>query len=96
MFHVKETDGGVSFAVKVIPRSSRCEISGIRGDALVIKLTDPPLEGRANSACIECIAGFLDLPKSNVRIIAGFKAKNKRLLVTGITREQVVSRIGGL
>ncbi|HAJ26196.1 MAG TPA: hypothetical protein DCG53_02940 [Syntrophus sp. (in: bacteria)] len=45
---IKETAAGVLLALKVLPRSSRCAIIGPHGDALKIKVTSPPLEGRAN------------------------------------------------
>lgn len=93
MLHIKETGKGISFAVRVIPRASRREVAGVRGDTLKIKLTAPPVEGKANEACVDLIADFLRVPKSSVTIIAGSKTKNKRLFVAGIGRELLESRL---
>ncbi|HET57912.1 MAG TPA: DUF167 domain-containing protein [Deltaproteobacteria bacterium] len=96
MLHITEKNGGVIFAVRVLPRSSRSEIAGLHGGALKVRITAAPVEGKANEACVACIADFLGVPKSRVEIIAGSTAKNKRLFVAGMTRTQVESRINDL
>jgi uncharacterized protein (TIGR00251 family) len=53
---IAETDGGVTFAVHVVPRSSRNQIVGVEGGALKVKLSAPPVEGAANAALIEFVA----------------------------------------
>jgi uncharacterized protein (TIGR00251 family) len=50
---IRQSSGGVTFAVKVHPRAKRNAITGELGDALKVSLTSPPVEGRANEACIE-------------------------------------------
>jgi uncharacterized protein len=47
------SNDGVTFAVKVHPRAKRNAIAGEVGDALKVSLTTPPVEGRANEACLE-------------------------------------------
>jgi hypothetical protein len=53
---IAESNGSVTFAVRVAPRSSRNQIVGVEGGTLKIKLTAPPVEGAANAALIEFIA----------------------------------------
>ena len=53
MLLIHESDGGVSFAVKVHPRARKNAITGQLGDALKVSLTTPAVEGRANEACID-------------------------------------------
>jgi uncharacterized protein len=96
VFQITEKDGGVIFAVRVLPRSSRNEIAGLHGGALKVRITAAPVEGKANEACVACIAGFLSVPKSSVEIIAGSTTKNKRLFVAGVTRNLLESRINDL
>ncbi len=93
MLPITETEEGVSFAVRIVPRSSRNEIAGIQDDALKIKLTAPPVEGRANEACVKYLSRVLGVAGSCVTITAGLKSKNKRLFVAGITRAELESRI---
>ena len=86
---ITEANGGVTFAVRVVPRSSRNQIVGVEGGALKIKLTAPPVEGAANAALIEFIAEWLGVRQSAVSIVSGDKARNKLVRVSGVTRPYV-------
>ena len=72
-FH--ETSAGISFAVKVHPRAKKNAITGEVGDALKLALTAPPVEGRANDACIEFFANLLKVPRSSVTIASGANSR---------------------
>ncbi len=89
---ITEALGSVTFAVRVVPRSSRNQIVGVESGALKIKLTAPPVEGAANAALIEFVAEWLGVRRSAVSIVRGDKARNKLVRVNGVTREQVVGR----
>jgi uncharacterized protein (TIGR00251 family) len=86
---IAEAGGGVTFAVQVIPRSSRNQVAGVQGDALKVKLTAPPVEGAANAALIEFLAKQLGVRKSAVSILSGDKSRHKTVRVEGVTRVQV-------
>lgn len=90
-----ESDGAVTFAVRVIPRSSRNELVGMQGDALKVKLTAPPVEGAANAALIAFLAKRLGVRKSAVSIVAGERNRDKRVRVEGVTRERVERTLSG-
>lgn len=90
---ITEANGGVTFAVRVAPRSSRNQIVGVEGGALKIKLTAPPVEGAANAALIEFVARWLGVRRSAVSIVSGDRARNKVVRVNGVTREQMLTRI---
>ncbi len=90
---ISEAKGCVTFAVRVVPRSSRNQIVGVEGEALKIKLTAPPVEGAANTALIEFVAEWLDVRRSAVSIIRGDKTRNKLVQVKDVTREQVLGRV---
>ena len=66
-----ETDTGITFSVRLQPRAKRDAIVGELGDALKIALTAPPVDGRANEACIEFLAEAFDVPRSSVTIVSG-------------------------
>ena len=89
MFAIHKSGQGVSFAVKVHPRAKKNAITGELGDALKVSLTTPPVEGRANEACIEFFAKLLNVPRSSVTIASGQTSRNKVIRVTGLTAEQV-------
>lgn len=62
--------------VKVKPNSKVGEVSR-EGDSFVVKVKEPPREGRANRAVIKLLAEHFGVPQSQVRIIGGFTTKNK-------------------
>jgi uncharacterized protein (TIGR00251 family) len=94
MFTVHESDAGVTFAIKVHPRAKKNAITGEFGDALKVSLTTPPVEGRANEACIEFFAKLLKVPRSSVTIASGQSSRNKVIRVNGVTAQQVRERLG--
>lgn len=85
--------GTITFAVRVQPRASRDEISGVMDGALKIRLCAPAVENRANEALVEYIAGVLKTPKSAVRIRSGEQSRSKRVEVFGVTRREIENLI---
>lgn len=81
----------VFFRVRVQPRASRDAIAGEHGGALKVRLTAPPVEGRANDSLRHLLAEHLNVPVSAVRIVAGENSRNKRVSIAGITRAQVLA-----
>jgi uncharacterized protein (TIGR00251 family) len=88
---IRETPKGVVFKAAIQPKGARNEIVGLKGDALKIKLTAPPVEGAANRMCIEFLARSLKVRKSDVEIIRGKRGREKQVLVRSATREKVES-----
>jgi len=93
MISIKETADGVVFNIRVLPRSSRCEIAGIQNDALKLKITAPPVEGKANEECIRFLSDTLGVKQNRISIKAGRKSKNKSIAITGVTRKDIESII---
>ncbi|MGO9084259.1 MAG: DUF167 domain-containing protein [Candidatus Sulfotelmatobacter sp.] len=91
---INQDSNGVSFAVRVHPRAKKNAITGELGDALKVSLTTPPVEGRANEACIEFFAKLLRVPRSSVTIASGQTSRNKVIRVAGVTAEQVREKLG--
>jgi uncharacterized protein (TIGR00251 family) len=86
---VEERSGCVRFRVRVQARASRSEIVGIHGDALKIRLAAPPVDGAANAALVELIAGALSVPRRCVRIVVGETARAKIVEVDGASAENI-------
>ena len=89
MITIREAPGGVTFQVRVQPRAKKNAIVGELGEALKLTLTAPPVEGRANEACIAFFAELLDVPRSSVTIASGESSRNKVIRVAGVTAERV-------
>ena len=90
LFEVSEQNGEVRFAVRVQPRASRTSLEGVRDGALLVRLTVPPVEGEANEALVTLLASRLNVPKSAVRILSGEHGRNKRVEISGVTRQQIL------
>lgn len=68
--------------VRVQPRASRDEIIGPHGeDALKIRITAPPVEGKANTHLIRFIARAFGVARSQVNLLGGEGSRNKRLSI---------------
>ena len=94
MISIHDTAAGAAFAIKVHPRAKRNAITGAIGDALKVALTAPPVDGKANQACIEFFAKLLKVPRSSVTIASGQASRNKVIWVAGVSPEEVRKRIG--
>lgn len=75
--------------MKVHPKAKRERISGLLGDALKLEVAAPPIDGRANDACISFFSKFLKVPRSSVTIAAGLHSRNKVIRITGISADAV-------
>ncbi len=93
MIPIRDIAGGASFAVRVQPRAKRNAVAGTMGDALKLALTSPPVEGRANEACIEFLARLLGVPRSSIQIASGETSRNKVIRVGGLSARTVGERL---
>ena len=94
MAAINNSPPGATFAVKVHPRAKKNAITGTVGDALKLSLTAPPVDGKANAACIDFFAKLLKVPRSSITIAAGETSQNKVIRVAGLSAEKVRSRLG--
>lgn len=86
---IQRTATGVRLSVRVQPRASANEIVGLHGDALKVRLTAPPVEGAANRALVELLAGTFGIPVRAVTIVAGASSRTKVVELDGVTEERV-------
>jgi uncharacterized protein (TIGR00251 family) len=91
---VKVHAEGVMVAISVSPRSSSNAVVAIDDEWVRIRLTAPPVDGKANAALTRYCAEVLGVPRSSVTIIAGASSKRKRLLVdAGLNAETIFTRL---
>jgi uncharacterized protein (TIGR00251 family) len=86
---VSSTETGIRFAVRVQPRASSNEITGVYGTALKIRLQAPPVEGAANDALVSYLADLLGVSRRSVRIVSGESSRNKTVEVAGVTAQRI-------
>lgn len=70
--------------VKVVPGSSRNQIVGWLGDALKIKVTAPPENGRANEAVVSLLAERLGLAADAIAVASGHSSPSKVIAIHGL------------
>ncbi|MGC2112319.1 MAG: DUF167 domain-containing protein [Candidatus Korobacteraceae bacterium] len=93
MIPIRDTPSGATFQIRVQPRAKKNAIIGEVGEALKLALTAPPIEGRANEACIAFLAELLNVSRSSVTIAAGESSRNKVIRVAGLNAAQVEGRL---
>jgi uncharacterized protein len=96
MIPIRDTASGATFQVKVQPRARKNAITGEIGEALKVALTAPPIEGRANEACISFLAELLNVARSSITIAAGETSRNKLIRISGLSAAQVEAKLRGV
>jgi hypothetical protein len=69
--------GALRVVVYVHPRSRRTAIVGAYREGLKIQVIAPPVDGAANEAVIDLVAGTLGVPRRTVCILQGAGARRK-------------------
>ena len=87
----QESNGGVTFAVRVIPRASKSEVTGGQNGGLKVKLKSPPVDGAANEELIRVIAREFSVARSAVDIVSGQTSKSKRVRITTADPKAVIA-----
>ena len=85
---IKPCDNGIRFSAIIQPRSSKNEVTGVYNDALKIRLTSPPVDNKANKACMSFFAKWLGISPSKISIVQGLSSKNKTIEVEDLTEKQ--------
>lgn len=79
--------------VRVIPRSPRTRVDGRRGDAILIRLKAPPVDGAANDALIAFLSDVLDIPRRAIAIVSGQTSRDKRVSIEGLDTATATARL---
>ncbi len=83
-------DGGSRLQVAVVPGAKRTGADGLHDGCLRVRLTAPPVDGKANDALQAWLAEELHLPRRGVRLERGASARRK-LLALDAAPEQVAA-----
>ncbi len=81
------------FDVRVIARAPQEEFGGIRGSALVVRVSAPPVGGAANEALLRMLSDALGVPTSDLAIISGHHSRDKALRVVGLSATELKERL---
>jgi uncharacterized protein len=95
---VRPNKDGVRLIVRAQPRASRSAITGVMDDGalkVAVAVAAPPVDGAANDAIVELLAGVLGVPRRSVSIARGETGRNKQVDVEGIDVATAIERIRG-
>jgi uncharacterized protein len=87
---------GAVVEVTVVPRASADRVGPYAGGVLRVRVVRPPADGEANRAVIRLVARAIGLAPSSVRVLAGERARRKRLGVDGIAQDELDRRLRSL
>jgi hypothetical protein len=79
--------------IRVIPRSPRTSVDGMRGAAILVRLAAPPVDGAANDALIAFLSAALDIPRRQITIVSGERSRDKRVRIAGIGTDAAISQL---
>jgi len=81
-------------SVRLQPRARRDEVVGERGGVVVIRVTAPPVDGKANEALCRLIAKAAGVPPSRVSVVRGHTARDKVVRVEGVALAALRAGLG--
>jgi hypothetical protein len=91
----KESEGALTFRVRVVPRASRSEPAGEHDGALKVRVAAPPVEGAANEELARLLAKAFGVASRDVEVLSGRASKTKVVRVSGAKAADLV-RLSGV
>jgi uncharacterized protein (TIGR00251 family) len=86
-----DRDGNVIVSVHVQPGARDNRVMGRHGDALRVRVTAPPVDGKANQAVATLLASVLG---ADVELVGGASSRRKRFRVAGLSSADVADKLG--
>ena len=93
--YISEQDGSTQIAVSLKPRGGRDAIEEARMDALVVRVSAPPLEGQANAALCRLLAKAMKIAPSRVTVVRGQTVRKKLVRLEGLGASEAEARLAG-
>lgn len=90
---VRAGAAGALVSLRVIPRSPKAVVDGVRDGRLVVRVTAPPVDQAANDAVVRLLSDVLGVPRARIVITAGATSRNKTVQIGGGSVEAVRARL---
>lgn len=91
---ITKTERGVKLNLFIQPKASKNEIIGPHNGALKIKITAPPVDGKANAELVEFLSEILEIPKRRIEILKGETGRNKSVEILDMTESELRHKLG--
>ena len=83
-------------SVRVIPNAKKTELSGYRDNELVLRLNAPPVEGKANKAAVDFLAGYFGVTRSAVLLVRGESSRHKIFQIVGLVVDDLERKLADI
>lgn len=80
-------------SVRVYPNSARNEVVGVTSGVWQVRVSAPPVKGKANQELIAFLSRLLGVGKSRIGIIRGHTTRNKVIAISGLSQEDIMKRL---
>ena len=80
-------------SVRVHPNAARNKVVGVTDRVWQVRVSAPPVKGKANKELITFLSGILGVGKSQIDIIRGHTTRNKVIAISGLSQEDIVKRL---
>jgi uncharacterized protein len=85
---------GVFVPIRVKPRAPAAKIAGERDGRLLVQVTAPPVDGKANDAVCRLLAKSLRIATGRIRVVSGERARDKLVRIEGMRAADVARALG--
>ena len=79
--------------VRVCPNAARNEVVDVTDGVYLVKVSAPPVKGKANKELVAFLSRLLGVSKSQVNIIKGYTSRNKVIALDGLSQEDIMKRL---
>lgn len=79
--------------IRVYPTAARNEVVGFSDGILRVRVSAPPVRGKANRELVAFLSQLLDVSKNNISIIRGHTSRNKTIAIYDLSEEEVLKRL---
>ena len=80
-------------SVRVHPNAARNEVTGVIDGIYQVRVSAPPVKGKANKELVAYLSRFLGVSKSQIDIIKGHTTRKKIIAIDGLTQEDITKRL---
>lgn len=81
MSYLQWQDDSLYLCCHLQPKAKKDEFTGLHGDSLKVRITAPPVDGKANAHLIKFLAKHFGVAKSDIEIVSGALSREKRLRI---------------
>jgi uncharacterized protein (TIGR00251 family) len=93
MVELRENAESVTLRLRIQPRASRTALIGEHAGSLKLKISSPPVDGKANEECRQFLADLFGVNKNAVEIIAGASSRNKVVRIRGASTNDILNKL---